>query len=338
MEDKEKKPGRKRFIAGGCISAVILIILIVLLNRKEEKAEPEAVGTTVAEVGIMDIMCEPSGITRTEDGALLITDTYGKQIWQVQDGRSTVYAGGETVEDPYGEPMGGYNDALPQDSYFKCPWAIAPFLDGYAVSDRDNDVVRFVSEDSIQTVNAHTEEELAMTDMGVAFSHPTGLAADEEGNLYIADTLENAVRKVTPEGELTTYASGLSEPTGLCWKAGALYAAETGANRIVKIQEGTITPVAGDGTDGMRDGSAAEAAFSMPQGVAVGEDGAVYVADTGNSAIRLVQDGHVTTLAARDPDDLEAFTPVSPIGLLLVDKDLYICDNFSRKVFIISFH
>lgn len=336
MENKVMRFDRKHLVAvGGCILAVILIILVVVLNRKDR--QPEAVGAAVAEVSIMDIMCEPSGITRTADGALLVTDTYGKQIWCVRDGSSTVYAGGETVEDPYGEPMGGYNDDIPMDSYFKRPWAIVPFLDGYAVSDTDNDVVRFVREDSIQTINANTQEELEMTDMGVAFSHPTGLAADEEGNLYIADTLENAIRKVTPDGELTTFASGLSEPMGLCWKAGILYAAETGANRIVKIQDGMITPVAGDGTDGMRDGSAAKASFSMPQGVAVGEDGVVYVADTGNSAIRLVQDGHVTTLMARDPDDLETFTPISPVGLLLVGKDLYICDNFSRKVFIISF-
>lgn len=337
MEKKEGKPvwNKKACIAGGCAVALLLIVLIVVLSRRKE-TEPDSVGTT-AQISIMDIMCEPCGITRTADGSLLVTDTYAKQIWKLRDGVSTVYAGGETVEDPYGRPMGGYNDALPEDSYFAYPWAIVPFLDGYAVSDTDNDVVRLVREDSVETVNARTQENLDMTDMGVAFSHPTGLASDEEGNLYIADTLKNAIRKVTPEGELTTFADNLSEPMGLCWKDGALYVAETGANRIVKIQDGEIQLVAGSGKDGMRDGNSAEAAFSMPQAVTVGEDGDIYVSDTGNSAIRLVQDGYVTTLMTRDPDDLEAFSPMSPAGLLLDGNKLYVCDTFSRKVFVISF-
>lgn len=337
MEEEEKKSGRKRlvFIGAGAL-ALFLIVLAFVLSREEKEEAPVLAGTETT-VSVMDVMCEPCGITRTEDGEFLVTDTYGKQIWRFGDGSSAVYAGGDTVEDPYGEPMGGYNDAKPMESFFKRPWAITPFLDGYAVSDTDNDVVRFVTEDSVQTVNARTAEALAMTDMGVAFSHPTGLATDGEGNLYIADTLENAIRRVTPEGELTTFASGLSEPTGLCWKDGALYVAETGANRIIKIRDGKTELVAGSGTEDFIDGSAPEAAFSMPQGVAVGEDGEVYVSDTGNSAIRLVRDGHVSTLTARDPDDLEAFVPVSPTGLLLVDGELYICDNFSRKLFVLSF-
>ena len=80
MENKVMRFDRKHLVAvGGCILAVILIILVVVLNRKDR--QPEAVGAAVAEVSIMDIMCEPSGITRTADGALLVTDTYGKQIW-----------------------------------------------------------------------------------------------------------------------------------------------------------------------------------------------------------------------------------------------------------------
>ena len=208
----------------------------------------------MTEVSAMDVMCEPSGIAAMADGSLLVTDTYGKLVWRVQNGISTVYAGGTTVEDPYGEPVGGYNDADPEGSYFKNPWAIAPFLDGYAVTDTDNNAVRLIQKDSIQTINGSTQEDLMMTDMGVAYDHPTGLASDEEGNLYIADTLQNAVRKITPEGLVTTFADNLSDPMGLCWKDRALYAAEIGANRIVKIEEGTVSVVAGCGTDGKAPG------------------------------------------------------------------------------------
>ena len=70
-------------------------------------------------------------------------------------------AGGDTVADRYGKPKGGYNDAGLEDSYFKRPWAVAPFRDGYAVS--DNDVVRLVLSETIQTVNGSTEERLTVT-------------------------------------------------------------------------------------------------------------------------------------------------------------------------------
>ena len=60
-----------------------------------------------------------------------------------------------------------------------------------------------------------------------------------------------------------------------------------------------------------------------------------YVSDTGNSAIRLVKNGTVRTLVVRDVENLESFSPVSPVGIILVENELYICDNFSRKVFVL---
>ena len=287
-------------------------------------------------VSAMDVMCEPSGILFLEDGSFLVTDIYNKVVWRVADGASTVYAGSDTVADPYGEPMGGYNDASLEETYFKHPWAIVPFLDGYAVSDADNDVVRLIQAESTQTVNGSTREKLTLTGLGVAFNHPTGLASDEEGNLYVSDTYEGAIRKITPEGDVTTFARSLTEPMGLCWADGTLYVAETGNNRIIKITNGKTTLVAGSGEEGFVDGSTAEAAFSSPQGVTVGEDGTIYVSDTANSAVRQIRDGVVTTLTQRDVNDLESFIPISPSGLSVYGNQLYVCDNFSRKVFVIT--
>lgn len=345
MEEKKVKLSKKQWILCAVAFLIVLCLLvwlIVILRKKTEVAESsEAVENLVSagavtDVSIMDVMCEPSGIAAMEDGSLLITDTYDKVIWRVKDGASTLYAGGETVEDPYGQPMGGYNDAVLEDSYFKSPWAISPFLDGYAVSDPYNDVVRYVDGDIVQTLNGSTTEDLQMTDMGwVAFDYPTGLATDEDGNLYISDTLQGAIRRVTPEGDVTTYASGLTEPMGLCWKDGVLYVAETGANRIVKVENGQVAAVAGSGTEGLEDGAADQAMFSIPKGVTVDESGTVYVSDTGNSAVRRIRDGEVVTLLARNVDDLESFSPVSPIGLMLEGNRLYVCDGFSQKVFVI---
>lgn len=315
--------GGSDFTPGGQASRAQLAVILMNYSR-----EP---GTLSVMSGI-DIMCEPSGIASTGGGQLIVTDTYHKMVWLVRSTVSEAYAGGETVADPYGRPLGGYNDAGLLQSYFRYPWAVAPFLDGWAVSDSENNVVRVISGTITQTVNATTKEPLRVTDLGVAFDKPTGLAADEEGNLYVSDTGSGAIRKITEDGVVTTVASRLSTPTGLCWKDGALYAAETGANRIVRIAGGTVTTVAGSGAAGLADGPAAQASFSAPKGVAVGDDGAVYVADTNNSAVRKVLNGTVTTIAVQDRSQAAAGL-TSPVGLLVQGGTLYICDNFSRKIF-----
>lgn len=314
-----------------------------MMNRKQRRfwgvffaavLALEGVCSVQAAESAMDVMCEPSGITEgPEEGTFLVTDTYHKVIWIVKERGSTVYAGGKTIEDPYGEPVGGYNDAVLEKSYFKEPWAIAPFLDGYAVSDTANDVVRLIRVDQTQTVNGRTTENLVIG-TGVKYDRPTGLAADGEGNLYIADTGNDAIRRITSEGDVTTVASGLSEPTGLCFKNGALYAVESGAHRVIRIENGQVSVVAGNGMEGRSDGAAAQAEFSFPQGVAVSDDGTVYVSDTGNNAVRKIQNGMVSTLIACDQSKMDSY-PVAPSGLMIREDQLYICDHFSRKVFVI---
>ena len=290
---------------------------------------------TLSSVSAIDVMCAPSGIALDKNGTLLVTDVFSKQLWRVENRTGTAYAGGATVPDLYGQPLGGYNDASLSSSTFKEPWAIAPFLDGWAVSDTANNAVRLVRTSGIQTLNAATKEKLTVTNLGVAFNRPTGLAADGDGNLYVSDTGSGTVRRVSPQGGVTTVAKNLSDPMGLCWKNGALYIAETGRNRIVKLEKGTVSVVAGSGTADLTDGAAKTAAFSAPQGVTAGDDGSVYVADTGNSAIRKIKGGSVTTLVVQDPQQLSGGM-ISPTGLLLQGNSLYICDPFTRKIAILT--
>lgn len=318
MRNKQHKKYRK-WMAGIVVMAVLAA---------------ESISPAWAAESAMDVMCEPCGIVQTEDGSFLVTDTYHKLIWKVVNRESTIYAGGHTVEDPYGEPLGGYHDATLEFSYFKEPWAIVPYLDGYAVSDAANDVVRLIRADHTQTVNSSTQENL-LIGTGVKYSRPTGLAADEEGSLYIADTNNHAIRKITKTGQVTTYAENLLEPTGLCYKNGTLYVAESGAHRILRIVGGQVEVIAGDGNEGNADGMAFLAQFSSPQGVAVSDDGIIYVSDTGNNAVRKIQDGTVTTLIACDQTQMQPY-PIAPMGLMVRENLLYVCDRFSRKVFVLE--
>lgn len=295
-------------------------IAATLMAYSEGQIESLAPGE-LSTFSAMDEMCAPSGIAADGDGSLLVTDLYNKQVRRVTNRCSGSCAGGTTVKDLYGQPVGGYNDAGVSGSYFKAPWAVASYRDGWAVSDAENNAVRLILKDSVKTLPING-----------TLDHPMGLASDGEGNLYISDTFNGVVRKLTPEGELSTAASGLAEPTGLCWKDGVLYIAETGANRIVKLQNGQVATVAGSGEAALKNGKASEAAFDGPRGIAVADDGSIYAADTCNSAIRQIKDGTVTTFYVRDIAQTDSGL-TSPAGLLIQGDRLLICDSFARKIF-----
>ncbi|MBS0285244.1 MAG: gluconolaconase, partial [Proteobacteria bacterium] len=136
------------------------------------------------------------------------------------------------------------------------------------------------------------------------FGDPFAIAIDPHGALYVADAgAPGRVRKIDSDGNVTTLPGSFDTPSGLALdRAGNVCVADTGANTIRRIgPDGTVTTIAGDGTSGYRDGTAAQARFNGPIGVAVDDKGNVYVADSYNDRIRLITpDGQVRTLAGQD--------------------------------------
>jgi NHL repeat len=146
------------------------------------------------------------------------------------------------------------------------------------------------------------------------FGDPFGVVASPDGSLYLSDAgASNRIRKITAQGEVSTLAGGgegfadgagasasFNTPSALAIdREGNLYVADTGNNRIRKVsKDGNVSTVAGDGNAGYRDGPAAQSQFDAPVGVAVGDDGSIYVADTYNDRVRVVnRDGQVRTIA-----------------------------------------
>jgi len=275
----------------------------------------------------------PCGIVADADGSLLVTDTYYKRVWRIRDGRITAFAGADSIKDVYGQPLGGYRDSYRAWSLFTEPWAITPFLDGWAVSDPGNNALRLITEAQVRTINgAPGEAGLEASEMGVTYDRPTGLATDNDGSLYVADTGSGTIRRITVDGIVTIFARDLSEPTGICWYDGSLYVAETGENRILRITNGSVQVLAGSGEEEYVDGDALSACFRSPTGVTVGPDGTVYVADTVNSAVRSISGGVVRTLFRGDGDP---YSLISPVGMIVQDGALWVCDNFNGALHVV---
>ncbi|MBR5268138.1 MAG: hypothetical protein IKU20_08100 [Lachnospiraceae bacterium] len=296
----------------------------------------QAVETWNPSVSAMNVICAPSGIMMMSDGTMVITDTYNKVVWRTKDRESTVIAGKLSAVDMYGQPIGGYNDSTLTESYFKKPWAVTKYLNGIAVSDSENNVIRYIGNDGIETaVGNGTAGFRNGHGMDTAFNNPTGLATDPYGNLYVADTNNNAIRRVTKYGDVKTYIDNITEPTGLFWKGDILYVAASGSHQILKVKDGVIVETIGTGTEGDVIGAAAQAQFSFPQGVTVADDGSIYVSDTGNSAIKKIANGTVTTLLMCDYAKMDMY-PITPQGLAVYGDKLYVCDNFAKKVIILN--
>jgi len=187
------------------------------------------------------------------------------------------------------------------------------------VADTGNCTIRRISPAAVVTTFAGDAGNSGSADgagSAAQFNSPVGVAVDGSGNVYVADTGNNTIRKASPAGVVTTLAgtagsSGSADGAGGAARffspnsvavdgSGNLYVADTNNNTIRMISPaGVVTTLAGAaGSYGSADGTGTAARFSNPIGIAVDGAGYIYVTDTGNYTIRKISPaGVVTTLA-----------------------------------------
>jgi sugar lactone lactonase YvrE len=260
----------------------------------------------------------PTGISVDGLGNVYLGDRLGEAVRKIDPaGNVSTLAG--TSNAP------GAEDGIGAQARFSQPDGIAVDSAGNVfVSDRRNNNIRKISSSAVVTTLAGTVPQSGSTDGTgdqARFSVPDGIAIDALGNALVADRGNEVIRKISPDGQVTTLAgtpdaTGNSDGTGnsaafdspsdvAVDPAGNTYVADNDNNTIRKISPaGEVTTLAGaPGESGNVDGVGINARFDDPEGIAVDAAGNVYVADTDNNTIRKITPAGLVTTLAGSPDE-----------------------------------
>lgn len=249
-----------------------------------------------------------SGVAVGAGGTIYVSDAGRQQIYTVgADGEIALYAGS-------GEA--GFADGPAATAQFNRPAGLAAGPDGTLyVADTGNNRVRAIAPDgTVRTVAGTGERGRIDGPAAIAtLSKPSAVALAPDGSLYVADSGNDQIRRVDPDGDVTSVLNGegdeespVNDPAGVAVGAdGTLYISDTSGCRIGTAgDDGSFVVLAGSGAKGFADGSGSRARFFFPAGLAVAPDGTLYVADPNNGRLRAVSaDGDVSTLAGSGISD-----------------------------------
>ncbi|RYZ77362.1 MAG: hypothetical protein EOP05_02055 [Proteobacteria bacterium] len=219
----------------------------------------------------------------------------------------------------------GALDAAGSAARFRGPMGIAKGPSGELyVADQDNHTIRKITAGGVVSTLAGSARAVGSTDgIGAAarFNMPSSVAVDGTGNVFVADSNNFVIRKITPAGVVATFAGTAGEigsddgigsaarffiPIALAFNsAGELFVADSGNHNIRKITaSGVVTTLAGGSGLGSTDGEGLVAQFANPRGIMVALSGDIYVSDTSNKTIRkITAAGMVSTFAGTAQSD-----------------------------------
>jgi len=262
--------------------------------------QPQTTGTTDGS-GSAALFNGPTGVAVDGSGNVYVADQYNDTIRKVTPAGVVSTLAGSAGNS-------GSTNGSGSSAKFSQPAGVA--VDGSGniyVADDANNVIRKITAEGVVSTYAGTAGSSGSTD-GTAsvakFNGPNGVAVDGSGNVYVADTYNDTIRKITSAGVVSAIAGGTglygsTDGTGTAARfttpfgvavdgSGNVYVADNTNNLIRKITaSGAVTTLGGiPGTSGSANGSGATAAFFNPTSVAVDGSGNLYVADSGNDTVR----------------------------------------------------
>ena len=260
----------------------------------------------------------PEGVAASGAGVVYVADTSNDTIRKIASGVVTTVAG-------FAGSFGSA-DGEEQLARFGIPSGVAIDSQGTLyVADRNNHTIRKITRTGVVTTLAGLADNpgnIDGTGSAARFSNPSGVAVDSTGTVYVFDTGNGKVRKITPDGVVTTLAGdgtfGNTDGTGSAARfssqggiavdssTGLVYVADALNQKIRRITPGgVVTTIAGSqGLAGTADGAGSNARFNNPRALAVDASGNVYIADSGNHTIRSMTPAGVVSTVAGVPGSI----------------------------------
>jgi sugar lactone lactonase YvrE len=314
---------------------------------------PDNVGS-VDGVGSAARFFLPKQVGTDSSGNVWVADTGNSTVRRITPAASVTTIAGSANQS-------GYQDGTGNAVRFNVPQQIA--IDGsgaIVVSDSGNHLIRRVSGATASTV-AGTPEIPGTTDGPAAsarFRDPLGVAIDPSGNTYVADWGNHTIRRIAPNGTVTTFAgspgqSGTTDGSGAAARFHGPRALAAGADGSVWVTDrenhtirritpaGAVSTIAGSpGQSGNADGTGSAARFTFPHGIATETNGNLIVSDWGNHTVRRVTPAGVVTTLAGSPgvsgvaDGVGAVARFSgPQGVAVdADGDIWITDSWNHTI------
>ncbi|MCU1267739.1 MAG: gluconolaconase [Acidobacteria bacterium] len=277
-------------------------------------------------------------------------------LYRVREGRTrpTPFGWRAYVNTVAGDGSPMFRDAAQgAQAAFADPFGIAVGPDGTVyVSDagESNRIRKLTPAGVVTTLAGGAEGYADGAGQSASFNSPSGLVVDGRGNVYVADTGNNRIRKITPQGDVSTVAgegsagyrdgpaaqARFDAPIGIALDArGNIYVADTYNDCLRMITAaGEVSTIAGAGVAGDVDGEAGAARFDTPCAIAVAPDGTLIVADTGNNRLRMIAtDGKVSTLPVLFPAEISPGDISKPIGLTVThDGYIYVTETDRARI------
>jgi sugar lactone lactonase YvrE len=297
-----------------------------------------------------------SSVAVASDGTLYVTDTYNDALRVIDPvGVTTTIVYG-IIATPNGDGV-VINRAL--FGGLSAEMAIAVDVSGNVVvcDSSDHDIRRVTAAGSVSTVAGLHNRPGQVDAKGTAamFARPDGIAAAPDGTLFVADTNGSAIRRIAPDGTVTTFAGTLGatgsadglgnaaqfyQPRGIVRdSSGSLYVADSAGTTIRRIDiAGNVTTIAGTPlTTGSVDGVGPAARFSAIYGLAIDAAGVFYAADAGNNAIRKFTAGGVVSTVVGASGTTAQQGLANPHGVAVgADGTIYVADTANYAVRAVS--